>query len=88
MPSISIFRGITIYIYTERNAPHSLPHFHAYYGEYVASFAMDPPELLEGKMPRRQLRFILAWAELHQDELKENWNLVQEGRKPIKLQGF
>ncbi len=48
MPSIAHFRGITIYIYAERDAPHRLPHFHVYYGEYLASFSIDPPELLEG----------------------------------------
>jgi len=27
----------------------------------------------------RQLRFVLAWAELHQDELYENWQLARAG---------
>ena len=53
MPSISRFRGISIYMYTEGNAPHHLPHFHVYYGEYGASFAIYPPTVLEGSLPRR-----------------------------------
>ena len=88
MPSIARFRGITIYIYTERNAPHQLPHFHVYYGEYLASFSINPPSLLEGSLPRRQLRFVLAWAELHQGELEENWQRVQNGQSPRKIQGL
>ncbi|MDQ2760053.1 MAG: DUF4160 domain-containing protein [Actinomycetota bacterium] len=28
---------------------------------------------------RRQLRFVLAWAELHQRELLENWRLARDG---------
>ncbi|MCB9078479.1 MAG: DUF4160 domain-containing protein [Anaerolineaceae bacterium] len=88
MPSIAHFRGITIYIYTEQGAPHRLPHFHAYYGEYLASFTINPPGLLEGSLPRRQLRLILAWAELYQDELEENWQRVQDGRFPHKIQGI
>jgi hypothetical protein len=32
--------------------------------------------LLAGAMPRRQLNLILAWAELHQQELLDNWNRV------------
>lgn len=87
MPSISRFRGITIYMYTEAGV-HRLPHFHAYYGEYLASFAIDPPTLLEGSMPRRQMRFILAWAELHQEELAENWKRVQDGQTPHQIQGL
>ena len=55
---------------------HQNPHFHARYGEYRASFSMDPPALLAGAMPRRQLNLILAWAELHQQELLDNWNRV------------
>lgn len=88
MPSIARFRGITIYIYTETNAPHHLAHFHAYYGEYLASFAINPPGLLEGALPRRQLRFVLAWAELYQDELEENWQRVQSGELPHQIQGL
>ena len=88
MPSIARFRGITIYIYTERDAPHRLPHFHAYYAEYLASFTINPPGLLEGSLPRRQLRLVLAWAELYQDELEENWQRVQNGELPHKLQGL
>lgn len=88
MPSVAHFRGITIYIYTEPHAPHRLPHFHAYYGEYVSSFAISPPALLEGSLPRRQMRFVLAWAELHEAELEENWWRVQEGQSPHKIEGI
>ena len=55
---------------------HQNPHFHARFGEYRASFSMDPPALLAGAMPRRQLNLVLAWAELHQQELLDNWNRV------------
>jgi len=34
---------------------------------------------MESTLPRRQLRFVLAWAELHQDELTENWQRAREG---------
>jgi hypothetical protein len=88
MPSIAHFRGISIYMYTERDAPHRLPHFHAYYGEYMASFAISPPALLEGSLPRRQLRLVLAWAELYQKELEFNWQKVQNGQIPQKIQGI
>jgi hypothetical protein len=87
MPSIARFRGLTIYMYTEYDV-HRLPHFHVYYGEYQASFALNPPELLEGSLPRRQLRFILAWAEMYQEELEENWRLVQSGQRPQQIEGL
>jgi hypothetical protein len=53
MPVISRFQGIAIYLYIERDVPHRLPHFHAYYAEYQASFIITPPGLLEGSLPRR-----------------------------------
>ena len=88
MPSISRFRGISIYMYTEGNAPHHLPHFHVYYGEYAASFAINPPTVLEGSLPRRQYRLVLAWAEINQEQLLENWLRVQEGRRAEKIDGL
>ena len=48
------------------NAPHHLPHFHAYYQDDVAVFSIDPVELVAGEMPRRQIRLVEAWVELHQ----------------------
>lgn len=76
LPQISRFYDIVINMYYE-SGTHQLPHFHARYGKYKASFTFDPPALLAGTMPRRQLNLILAWAELHQDELNENWQLAQ-----------
>ena len=83
-----MFYGISIYMYPEAASPHHLPHFHAYFGEYGASFGIEPPILLEGVMPRRQLRLILAWAELHQEELDDNWHRLQSGRAPIRIIGL
>lgn len=88
MPLIAQFQDISIYMYTERDAPHRLPHFHAYYAEYSATFSITPPGLLEGVLPRRQLRLVLAWAELHQSEIEANWQRVQAGRSPQRIAGL
>jgi len=37
------------------------------------------PIVIESSLGRRQLRFVLAWAELHQDELAENWRRARAG---------
>ena len=39
-------------------------------------------ELIEGEMPNRQLKMLLGWAALHQDELMENWMLA-EGKQEL-----
>jgi hypothetical protein len=72
MPEISKFYGIKVYInYNEYNPPH----FHAEYGEYQILVYLDG-WIVEGKFPKRALNILLEWAELHQDELLEDWNLA------------
>ena len=87
MPEISRFFGIIITMYYETGT-HQYPHFHARFGEYRASFTMDPPALLAGAMPRRQQHLILAWAELHQEELLENWDRVMQEDTLHRIKGL
>jgi hypothetical protein len=86
MPAIARFHGITIYIYLE--VGHHMPHFHARYSGQQASFAVYPPVLLAGSLPRRQHNLVLAWAELHADELQENWRLIKDGQPPRTIEGL
>ena len=73
-------------MYWEVGARHHTPHFHAYYQEATAIFSIDPIELMEGSMPKRQRRLIEAWAELHQDELVDDWARLQTGRRPQSIE--
>jgi hypothetical protein len=85
MPELSRFFGIIIRMYMEAGGPHHLPHFHAYYAEDVAVFSLDPIDLIAGSLPRRQRRLVEAWAELHQAELLDDWQLLQAGRAPLPI---
>jgi hypothetical protein len=71
VPTISRFFGITITMYFK---DHGFPHFHAYHADGEAEVRIDKLETIESSLNRRQLRFVLAWAELHQAELEENWD--------------
>ena len=73
-------------MYWEAGAQHHTPHFHTYYQEATAIFSLDPIELMEGSMPKRQRRLIEAWAELHQDELVDDWARLQSGRRPQPIE--
>ncbi|MCL2603527.1 MAG: DUF4160 domain-containing protein [Defluviitaleaceae bacterium] len=73
MPTISMFRGIKVYINYSDHAP---PHFHAVYGGDDCCILINELEVLEGRIPSKQLKMLLGWAALHQDELMENWNLA------------
>ena len=85
MPELSRFFGIIVRMYWEANAPHHRPHFHAYYQDDVAIYAIDQVELIAGALPRRQQRLVEAWAELHQEELRKDWERLQEGQKPLPI---
>ncbi|HEV2495502.1 MAG TPA: DUF4160 domain-containing protein [Terriglobia bacterium] len=82
MPELSRFFGIIIRMFAEVGAPHHVPHFHAYYQDEVAIFSVDPVELIAGALPRRQQRLVEAWAELHQNDLVADWEMLQQGRSP------
>ena len=51
----------------------------------VAVYAVDTVELIAGTLPRRQQRFVEAWAELHQKELLEDWGRLQSGHPPLPI---
>jgi hypothetical protein len=80
MPRISHFYGITIKMFWDE-VHHSLPHFHAYYAEYEASFDLVG-NIIAGELPRRQLRLVEAWTELHAEELNVDWELAAS-TKPL-----
>ncbi|HWP55515.1 MAG TPA: DUF4160 domain-containing protein [Pyrinomonadaceae bacterium] len=86
MPELSRFFGIIIRMYWEVGARHHTPHFHAYYQESMAIFSIDPVDLMEGSMPRRQVRLVEAWAELHQEELTRDWQRLQAGQRPLPIE--
>jgi hypothetical protein len=81
MPRISYFYGIGIWMYWNEDR-HSRPHFHAYYGEHEASLDLAG-EVIAGLLPRRILRLVQDWAELHADELAADWELAVN-EKPLK----
>jgi hypothetical protein len=72
MPRLSAFYGIVIGMY---HREHGVPHFHAVYAEHRASIAIESREILGGALPDRAYRLVCEWAELHRDELMDNWQL-------------
>jgi len=85
MPELSRFFGIIIRMFAEPGEPHHQPHFHAYYQEQVAVYAIDPLEMIGGSLPKRQQRLVEGWAEVHREELAADWKLLQQGRRPFRI---
>lgn len=86
MPEISRFFGVVIQMYREVGARHHRPHLHATYQSYRASYSIgDPVECLAGSLPRKKNNLVVAWIEIHQDELLDNWNQLAAGQRITKL---
>lgn len=64
---------------------HHVSHFHAYYQEHIAVFSIEPVAMIAGSLPQRQQRLVEAWAELHQAELRSDWELLQAGKTPAPI---
>ena len=73
-------------MFAEPDAPHHRPHFHAYYQDAAAVFGIDPVERIDGHLPRTQRRLVEAWAEIHRAELAADWERLQAGRPPLKIE--
>jgi Domain of unknown function (DUF4160) len=85
MPVISMFYGIVIRMYFLDTQHHHLPHIHAKYAEFEASISINQGEILSGELPKKQLRLVQAWIELHRDELMADWELSANGENPYKI---
>lgn len=77
MPTVSLFYGIKI---TMNWDEHYAPHFHVEYAEHNASVLIQDCVISSGYLPSRQLKLVLAWCELHKDELMQNWELAKAGQ--------
>jgi len=82
MPELSRFYGIVIAIHRDEHPP---PHFHVRYGEYEASFIIETGAVLRGRVPPRIRGMVEEWADLHREELMENWNRAMEEQEIIPI---
>lgn len=82
MPVISRFLGIIISMFWDDHAP---PHFHAKYGDYEITVDICSG-VVQGAFPKRALRHVLEWYELHKDELMEDWDLCRKAEMPKPIE--
>ena len=82
MPLISEFFGISIYMYYEDHNP---PHFHAEYGDNKALIDILNGCVYKGGLPTKQTKLVLAWCEIHYDELMKNWLISKESGELIVI---
>jgi len=63
---------------------HNPPHFHARYGSHVGRVALDGT-ILEGRLPRRAMRLIREWVDLHEEELSACWDRAVNHEPPGRI---
>lgn len=84
MPALSMFFGIIVRMQSEKGGKHNKPHIHALYGENEIVVGIDG-EVLEGDLPNKQMKILLAWMAIHEDELQANWELLRNGDGYFKI---
>ena len=87
MPVISSFFGIIIRMYFTDDEQHHTPHFHAKYGKDSASFDLHG-NIIAGGLPPKQTKYVVAWADIHHDELAALWDIMQSGGEYFKIKGL
>jgi len=85
MPVISMFYGIIVALYFVDNRRHKKPHIHARYQGREVVVAIPDGKVLEGDFPPAKLKLLLAWVEIHKDELVADWELAVKGEKPFRI---
>jgi hypothetical protein len=85
MPVISMFYGVIILMYYFDNKKHHRPHIHVRYQSEEVIVSIPDGTVLEGKLRSSKLKLVLAWIEIHQDELMANWELAVTGEQVFKI---
>jgi len=87
MPIISTFYGIIIRMYFKDTEQHHKPHFHAAYGSFKAVFDLEG-NTIAGDFPLRQTKYVVAWADIHSEELSALWEVMQTDEEYFKIKGL
>ena len=81
-----MFYGIIVSMYYLDNKRHNLPHIHVKYQEQEVVLQIPEGNILEGELKNEKLRLVLAWIEIHKDELMANWELASNGQKLFQIE--
>ncbi len=85
MPALSMFFGIIVRMQSEKGGRHNKPHVHALYGDNEIIVGIDG-DVLEGSFPKKQMKLLLAWMAIHEEELQANWRLLSNGDGYFKIE--
>ena len=67
---------------------HHTPHFHADYQGQVATYSILDGTVLAGELPPSKHKLVVAWIEIHQEDLLADWQLAVNGKNPFQIKGL
>lgn len=82
MPELSRFYGLVICMYYDEHPP---PHFHVFYQDLEVVIRIDTLDMERGRLPRWARVLVLEWALVHREELRQNWNRVEQGEPIVPI---
>jgi hypothetical protein len=88
MPTISMFYGILIRMFFNDLERHHRARIHADYQGQVGTYAIDDGTLLAGSLLPAKHKLVVAWIEIHQDDLRADWELAVNGKTPFPIKGL
>jgi len=81
MPTISIFYGILIRMFFHDTDKHHVPHIQAVY-------SIEDGTVLADSLPPRKHKLVVAWIEIHQEDLMADWELAANDQVPLPIRGL
>ncbi len=86
MAVIAMFYGIIVSMYYLDNKRHHIPHVHVKYQDEEAVLSIPEGQVLEGKLKANKMKLVQAWIEIHQEELRADWELANKGEAIFKIE--
>ena len=76
MPTISMFYGILVKMFFYDTDKHNTPHIHVEYQSETAVYSIADGQVLAGKLPPKKHKLVVAWIEIHNEDLIADWQLA------------
>jgi hypothetical protein len=54
----------------------------------VAVYSLPDGRVLSGELPPGKHKLVVAWIEIHQEDLLADWELAATGKTPFKIKGL
>ena len=83
-----MFYGILERMFFRDIEKHHAPHIHADYQGKVGVYSILDGSLLAGELPPNKHKLVVAWIEIHHEDLLADRELAVNGKKPFPIKGL